>query len=94
MTVSYNQQTKRFTVTTDKTKKTTGQKSPYSPRVAIKGELLNTLMGFAKQDGFKLTRKNKEGKEIQDKGNITKAIAFFVNEAIKDFCRARSQTGK
>ncbi|MFC2068418.1 hypothetical protein ACFLTP_05375 [Chloroflexota bacterium] len=87
MTVSYDAKTKKFTVIEERSKKVVGQKQSYSPRIAIRGELLNTLLGFAKQDGFTLTRKNKEGTEVQDKGKVTKAVGFFVNVAIKDFCR-------
>jgi len=89
MTTSYDPNTRKFSVTDEKPKKAKG-KQPYCPRVAIKGELLTTLLGFAKQDNFKLNRKSKNGKVVEDRGKITKTVGMYVNEAIRDFCKARA----
>jgi len=89
MTVSYDKDTRKFQVTEEKPKKAKG-KQPYSPRVVIRGEILTTLLGFAREDGFKLVRTNKQGKQVEDRGKVAKAITFFVLEAVREFISARA----
>lgn len=94
MVVSYDPKSKTFKPVDEKKSTTpTGQKL-YSPRIKIQEPLLGTILGFARQDKLPLTRKGKNGKPIDDRGRITKAVSLYVIEAVKEFCEARAHAGQ
>lgn len=55
----------------------------------IVGETKDKLMKFAQQDGFTLTRKDKNGKQVPDDGKISNVVSTYANQAVLDWIDER-----